>query len=60
MTETAKLVVAAVNLDACCGLVGVVVDGVLHLAKEVVDLNKILLCTGVCGHGKIVLLGEGV
>lgn len=60
VTETAKLIVTAVNLDAGCGLVGVVIDGILHLPKEVVDLNKILLCACIRGHGEVVLLCKRV
>jgi hypothetical protein len=52
-------VTSIVNLNACGGMVGVVVDGILHLSKHGVDLNEILLRTGV-RQGQVVLLGKWV
>ena len=54
------VVIAVVDLDTSRGVVGVLVDGVLHLAEEIVDLDEILLGPGVGGHGQVVLLGQGV
>lgn len=47
---TAKVIVAVMNVDSGSGMARIFVDGILHLAEEVVDLNKILLRPGV-GHG---------
>jgi len=40
-------------------MVGILIDGVLHLAKQVVELNKVLLRSGV-GHWQIILLSKRV
>jgi hypothetical protein len=52
-------VTSIVDLNTCGGVVGVVVDGVLHLSEHGVDLDEILLRTGV-GQGQVVLLGKRV
>lgn len=54
------MIIAVVDLDTGSGVVGVLVDGVLHLAEEIVDLDEVLLGPGVGGHGQVVLLGQGV
>jgi hypothetical protein len=47
------------DMNAGSSVAGVLVDGVLHLAKDVVDVDEILLRARV-GHGEIVLLSQGV
>ena len=54
-----EAVTAVVDLDAGGGMARVLVDGVLHLAQEVVKLNEVLLGPGA-GHRQIVLLRERV
>jgi hypothetical protein len=46
-------------MNARCGVARVLVDGILHLAKESVELDEILLGPGV-GHGQVVLLSQRV
>jgi hypothetical protein len=47
------------NVNARSGVVGILIDGILHLAQDVVDVDQVLL--GACvGHGQIVLLGKRV
>jgi hypothetical protein len=54
-----EAVISAVYVNTGSSVAGVVVDGVLHLAQEVVDMDEILL--GACvGHGQVVLLSHGV
>jgi hypothetical protein len=57
---SAEVVVVVVDLHAGGGVTGILVDGVLHLAEEIVDLDEILLCAGIGRHWQIVLLGERV
>lgn len=59
MSESTKAVVVAVNLDAGCGVIGILVDGVLHLTEEIVELDKILLSSGT-GNRQVVLLSERI
>lgn len=47
------------DMNAGSSVAGVLVDGVLHLTKDVVDVDEILLRARV-GHGEIVLLSQGV
>lgn len=49
----------AVDMNASSSVAGVLVDGVLHLTKDVVDVDEILLRARV-GHREIVLLSQGV
>lgn len=59
MTEAVIAVVAAVDVDTSRGVSGIVIDGILHLAQKVVNLDKVFLCPCVW-HGQIVLLGQGI
>lgn len=49
----------AVDVNASSSMAGILVDGVLHLTKDVVDVDEILLRARV-GHGEIILLSQGV
>lgn len=60
MAEAAKVVTAMVNVDIGSGVVGVFIDGLLHLAKQIIDLDQILVGPGIGGHGQIVLLRQGI
>lgn len=60
VSVSAKTALATiVNVNAGCGMVGIFVDGILHLSEQVVKLDKILLCSGI-GHGQVVLLSKRV
>lgn len=59
VAEAVAVVAAVVNLDTGGGVASVLIDGVLHLAQQVVNLDEVLLRSGV-GHGQIVLLGKRV
>lgn len=54
-----KTVISVVYVNTSSGVVSVVVNGVLHLAQEVIDVDEILLSASV-GHGQVVLLRERV
>ena len=63
MAETAEVAAIAGTVDVVDpggGVVGVVVDGVLHLAQEVVELDEVLLRPGVGHVRQIVLLHQRV
>jgi hypothetical protein len=47
------------NVNAGSGVIGILIDGILQLAHDVVDVDEVLL--GACvGHGQIVLLDKRV
>lgn len=48
-----------VDMNASSSVAGILVDGVLHLAEDVVDVNEILLRAGA-GHREVVLLSQRV
>lgn len=60
MAETTELFGAVVNLNSSGGVVGILIDGVLHLTEEVVNLDEILMCPRVRGHGQVILLRQWV
>lgn len=60
VAETVEVIVAVVDVDSRSGMAGILIDSVLHLSEEVVNLNKILLGSGVGGHWQVVLLGQRV
>lgn len=47
--------VIVMNVSAGSGVVGILIDGILHLAQNVVNVDEILLGASV-GHGQVVLL----
>jgi len=56
---TVEAVFSVVNVDTSSSVVGILIDSVLHLAKNGVDVNEILLSSRA-GHGQVVLLSQGV
>lgn len=56
---TVEAVFSVMNVDTSSSVVSILVDGVLHLAKNGVDVNEILLSSRA-GHGQVVLLSQGV
>lgn len=56
---TVEAVFSVVNVDTSSSVVGILIDSVLHLAKNSVDVNEILL-SSCAGHWQVVLLSQGV
>jgi hypothetical protein len=54
-----RATIVAINVNVGSGVVGILIDTILHLVQDVVDVDQVLLCTCV-GHGQIVLLGKRV
>lgn len=46
-------------MDTSSGMVGILVDCVLHLAEDVIDVDEVLLGASA-GHRQVILLGQGV
>ncbi len=60
MAETSVVALAGgVNVNTGGGMVGILIDGILHLTEHVVNLDQVLLGPGV-GHGQVVLLSQRV
>lgn len=60
MTEASIVAfAAAMNVNTSSSMAGVLIDGILHLTKHVVNLNQVLLGSGI-GHGQVVLLSQRV
>lgn len=59
VTVASIVALAAMNVNSGSSMAGVLIDGILHLTKHVVDLNEVLLGSGI-GHGQVVLLSQRV
>ena len=59
MTVASIVALATMNVNSGSSMAGVLIDGILHLTKHVVDLNEVLLGSGI-GHGQVVLLSQRV
>jgi hypothetical protein len=53
------VIVAIVNMYAGSSMLGILVDGILHLAEEIVNMDKILMGAGA-RHRQVVLLSQRV
>lgn len=60
MAETTEMLAAVVNVDTSSSVTSIFINSVLHLSKKIVDLDQILLGSGVGRNGKIVLLSQRV
>jgi hypothetical protein len=60
MAETTEMLAAVVNVDTSSSVASIFINSVLHLSKKIVDLDQILLGSGVGCNGKIVLLSQRV
>lgn len=59
VTAETVILAAVMDVDTGGGMAGVLVDGILHLAEEVVELYKILLRSGI-RHRQVILLSKRV
>lgn len=56
---TVETTITLVNVNASSSMVGVLIDGVLHFAQDVIDVDEVFLGARA-GHGEVILLSEGV
>jgi hypothetical protein len=59
VTVTVETALRLVDVNARSSVVSILVDGILHLAENVIDVNEILLGTRA-RHGQVILLSQRV